>query len=164
MSDGEFFRSLLEVFKTKEVLTWTDQSGLSTTTFVLDGQTYSITIREDFSNSVSFYEVSFAIIEGCGEKSHAVTNFNKNQFKILGIVSNGIKEKIPNARVVYFVAKSGTSKNQIEYESRTRLYSRIAHKVAMELSMFEEIIPLEDETVFIIAKTQQLLNLVKGQV
>lgn len=160
-SEGEFFRTLLEVFKTKKDLTWNDQPGLFTTSFVLDQQAYSITIREDFSNGIFFYEVSFAIVNKDGEKSHSATNFNKNQFKILGIVSNGIREKIPNAKVVYFVAKSSTSTNDIEYNARTRLYSRIAHKVAMELSMFEEIVSLGDETVFIIAKTQQLVALAK---
>jgi len=163
-SEGEFFKILLEVFKTREHLVWTDQSGLSATTFVLDQQTYSITIREDGFNNIPFYEVSFAIINDTGEKSHSITNFNKNQFKILGIVSNGIKEKIPKAKIVYFVAKSSTSTNDIEYNARIRLYSRIAHKVAMELSMFEEIVSLGDETVFIIAKTQQLLTLAKQSV
>ena len=158
--EGEFFRTLLEVFKTKEDLAWQNQDGLMSTTFILDGQQYGIAIRDDHAHGVTFYEVAFTV-NSSNSSSHAATNFNKNQFKILGIVSNGIKEKIKGANLVYFTAKSYTSNSDIEYKSKVKLYSRIAHKVAVELSMFEEIVSLGDETVFIIAKTQQLLALAK---
>lgn len=170
-TDSEFFRILLEVFKTKENLVWDDQSGLSITSFVLGGQQYGITIREDSANGVTFYEVAFTA-NNPSSRSHSATNFNKNQFKILGIVSNGIKEKIDGADLIYFTAKLDTaklntdddSKNaniKAEYQSKVSLYSRIAHKIAVELSMYEGIVSLGDETVFVIAKTQQLLNSAK---
>jgi hypothetical protein len=155
-NEGEFFRGLLEVFKTKKDLTWANQSGLYTTSFILDSQQYGITIREDSADDITFYEVSFTADNTEG-RSHAATNFNKNQFKILGIVSNGIKEKIKDADLVYFTAKSYTSNSDIEYQSKVKLYSRLAHKMAVELNMYEEIKSLGDETVFILARSQPLL-------
>jgi len=157
ITEGEFFRALMEVFKTRQDLVWEDQGGLLTTKFILDEQEYGISIREDSFNGVIFYEISFTA-NNSESRTHAATNFNKNQFKILGIVSNGIKEKIIGANLVYFTAKAYTSNSDIEYKSKVKLYSRLAHKMAVELNMYETVKSLGDETVFIIAKSQQLLN------
>ena len=161
LHEDEFFRSLLEIFKSRKDLVWSDQAGLMTASFILDNQEYGITIRADEANGITFYEASFTA-NNSGSKSHAATNFNKNQFKILGIVSNAIKEKIKGADLVYFTAKSYTSNSDIEYQSKVKLYSRIAHKIAVELNMYEGIKSLGDETVFILAKSQFLLDNAKN--
>jgi len=158
MSDGgEFFRALLEVFKTKKVLTWVNQSGLHTAGFILDSQSYCITIRENIANDIATYEVSFAAPSSdC--RLRTASNFNKNQFKIIGIVSNGIKEKIKGANLVYFTENSYSSDSGIEYHSKMKMHSRLAHKMAIELDMYQGIKSSGDKTVFVLASSQQLLD------
>jgi hypothetical protein len=163
MSEGEFFRTLLEVFKTRQDLVWNNEGGLQTTTFSLDEQIYGNTIRVDEHNGIKFHEVAFTV-NNADSKSHGATNFNKNQFKILGIVSNGLKERLTGANLVYFTAKVYTSNSTDEYQSKVKLYSRLAHKMAVELGMYETVKSLGDETVFVIARTQQLLTTTKGAI
>lgn len=163
-SDGEFFRILMEIFNSNKDLEWhaVDQS-MFTSNFYIDEYQYGISIRGDSHNGINFWEVAFTAIDD-GRLSHQATGINKNQFKILGIVSNGVRNKIPNADVIYFTAKIATSGSETEYRSRVKLYSRIAHKIATELNLFEAVIRLGDETIFVIARTKLLIEMFKDNI
>ena len=163
MSDGDFFKALLEVFKTKEDLVWQLDGDSFVTTFRVKDNHYGITIRNDNHNGVDFYDVSFSFLDN-NTVSHGSTNFNTDQFKVLGIVSNSIKKQIPNARVILFSAKLGNSNNQSEYDKKVKLYSRMAHKLGIENSMLSSTIDLGDETVFVLTKTVDLMNMFKQNI
>ena len=150
-----------EVFQTKLDLSW-HPDGVNgwSTTFNVSDQEYGITIRHDDHNGQSFYDVSFHIVEN-GGISHAATNFGRDQFKILGVVTNGIKKQIPGAEIIYFAAKRGNSNSDGEYRNKAALYSRLARRLAVENNMVSSVQSTGDETVYVLAKTQQLLNQVK---
>ena len=162
-NEVNFFRNLMETFKTRQDLTWTDNNGFSQTKFIIDSQIYGISIIEDSINDITFYEVSFHNINS-GAISHSATAFNKNQFKILGIVSNAIKEKIPHAEVIYFASKRNSSNSTQEFENRKRLYHRLCHKMSRENNMIPIVVDLDDEVVYGLCKTQDLADKFKQNI
>jgi hypothetical protein len=163
-NNGDFFRALMEVFTTKQSLSWTRDYDSFVTNFEVDGNEYGITIRQDDFDGIIFYDVNFYLIKN-NSISHSSTNFDKNQFKILGIVVNGIQEKIPDAGLVYFAAKLGDSANRQEYDSKVKLYSRIVRKMSVGLNMMSSVIKVTgEETVFLLARDSNILERFKNSV
>lgn len=164
MTDNvNFFRNLMEIFTTRQNLVWNNNHGFLQAQFTLDDHSYGISIIEDSHDNVSFYDVSFHIINS-DAISHSATAFNKNQFKILGIVSNAIREKIPQAEVIYFSAKKETCNSEQEFENKKSLYHRLCHKIGRENNMNPIVVDVNNEIVYGLCKTQELANKFKQSI
>jgi hypothetical protein len=154
---------LTEVLKTKLDLQWTQDHELFTTEFSVNSHDYGISVVSDQVDGYAAVRVDFHFKNTQGRPQHETTNFNTDQYKVLGIVSNGIKSKFNNFDIIYFVAKLDSTRTDQEeslkeYNSRVQLYSRLIQKLSVENNMWPLRRDINGETIFAICSTKSALT------
>lgn len=151
--------ALSEVLKTRKDLSWTGDQHDQHCEFSIDDRTYGISASLESVHGFSFVRVDFHF-KSSGGIQHATTNFQKDSFKVLGIVSTGIAEKFNDADCIYFLAKSRLGAE--DYESRVKLYRRLLQKLSVEHDLIRHVEDLNGETVFALCKTDEVLKVLQG--
>jgi hypothetical protein len=153
---------LTEVLKTKLDLQWTQDHELFTTEFSVNDHEYGISVISDQVDEFTAIRVDFHFKNSEGRPQHQITSFNTDQYKVLGIVSNGIKSKFNNFDIIYFVAKldstrTDTEESLKEYNTRVQLYARLTQKLSVENNMWPLRRDINGETIFAICSTKNAL-------
>jgi hypothetical protein len=120
--------NLSEVFQTKFDLKWKSNNNEHRAKFDLDGYTYTLHIDEydiDLIKTYTMLDLGFSY-DTETNSSQDITNFNKNTSKILGIVSNGLHEKLKN--ISYDILVFGAHTKNHKVDSRMRIYEFLAKK------------------------------------
>lgn len=145
---------LIEVLKTRMDLEWQSEPGGELADFVIDEQEYRIVIAVENVEGLTFVRVDFSAKVADGYSLN-LTGYNRHQFKVLGIVSNGVKERFPDSDGYYFVAKR--SYDPEGYVSRVTAYRRIADRLRVEMQLSHHYEERQDETIFYLARTDAAL-------
>jgi hypothetical protein len=148
-----------EVLHSRADLDWLPEPGGFTTTFSIDGREYGISVQIEQHQDLSFLRVDFHFKSEQGPQ-HTRTGFSTDQFKVVGIVANGVKERFPTEDGYYFIAKRGV--NPEGYESRVKLYRRVVDRLRVELSLFSFAKDTPTETVFMLARNREALDIMKS--
>lgn len=139
MKVSEILTSLNEVYNTsRQNLEWITNGHIQFTTFDVDGEVFKLTIDQfDLSellnddNYSKTYEVSFSKETEDGSSNHQSngTAVSRKSLAVFSIIINAIKQKIPNAYLIFFSAKNGDD----VFESRKNLYQRLTHSLSKQL-------------------------------
>ena len=146
---------LFEIINTRLDLTWS-KGGEDHfyTDFELDGVNFHISAEINHIESLKFLEVYFFIKSDNGP-NFKLTNLGKNQFKILGIVGNAIKEKFKDFPIIIFSSKEETDTVE-DFERRTQFYQKLCSKIAREQSYYKKSGSYNKDKVFILYKDEKL--------
>ena len=142
---------LTEVFNTKLPLEWKHDVNEFYSEFSIGENRYGVSAIEEKVEHIRTIRVDFHI-KVDGKASHDATNFGEDSFKVLAIVSNGIKSKFLDYDIVYFLAKRTDTDNA--FDSRVKLYSRIVDKLRVENNRIGVKKELSNEFLFALCKTE----------
>jgi hypothetical protein len=124
---------LAEIANSRLNLTWSSHGESYATKFFVDKIQYGISADRTSFEGINALEVFFYSIRD-GKQDMSLLNLGNNEFKVIGIVGNAIKEQFNGEHVIWFSAKYGVDKNQVE--KRASLYSKLAAKFARENNYF----------------------------
>lgn len=150
---------LHEVLHTRLDLDWVSEPGGFTTSFSLGENSYGISVAIEQHEGLSFLRVDFHLRTEAGAQ-HARTGFNTDQFKVVGIVANGIKERFPTEDGYYFIAKKAADPEG--YESRVKLYRRVYDRLRVELYLLGHTEQTPTETIFMLARHHSALEVMRS--
>ena len=144
---------LNEIFNTKLILNWTFDVNEYYSEFVINEHKYGISVVEEEIENIKAIRIDFHFKNEDGTIEHNATNFGNDALKVLGIISNAIKEKFNHYEIIYFLAKK-TSTDK-EFSSRVKLYSRIIDKLKIELNMITIKHEFDNEYLFCLCKEEK---------
>jgi len=125
---------LAEIIETRRDLDW-DHQGISYgAKFELDGITYGISAERNKFEGMPALEVFFYIINSETERDMSLTHIGENQFKVIGIVANGIKEKFSDENIIWFSAKTDVDHDEVQ--RRFSFYEKLASRLGRANNMF----------------------------
>lgn len=150
---------LIEALETRRDLVWEQDGSDFLTHFCIEERCYGIVAQPETYQDLTFLRVDFHFKDET-EIVHARTGFNTDQFKVIGIVANGIKERFPSEDGYYFVAKRALDADG--YEGRKALYSRVMHRLRVELGLHHKTEEHPDETIFYLARGKKALDVLVG--
>jgi hypothetical protein len=140
MKVSEVLTSLQEVYNTsRQDLIWKTNGHVQSTTFDVDSEMFSLTLdRFDLSEIVNdkkyseTFEVTFSKMSenGLSLFQSDGSASTRKALSVFSIVINAIKDKIPQAQLIFFSAKKGDD----VFESRKALYQRLTHSLSKQLS------------------------------
>jgi len=152
----------VEALTSKRELSWRAEGDERIAEFNIDERWYTIVVRLDRLDRV--HDFTFARIDFMFGNEVKATDLHTVQFKVLGIVKNGvIDEFLSKVDGLFFVAKRAADPEH--YESRRSLYGRILSWARTEHSLIGRTLDETDETdetVFLLAKTDEVLKVMLG--
>ena len=150
---------LQEVLHTRLDLDWVSEPRGFTASFTLADNQYGISVAIEELDGLSFLRVDFHLRTEIGQQ-HTRTGFNRDQFKVVGIVANGIKERFPSEDGYYFVAKKAVDPEG--YESRVKLYRRVVDRLRVELGLLAHVEETPTETAFMLARSKKAEEIMRS--
>ena len=127
--------NILEMFNSVADITWTAQGHQNRGYFKLDNVTYAIHIDEYDaplpSKTLTIVDVGFSVeqIDGTNmDSSQKPTNLNSHTSKILGVVLNGVTDKLKTMQ--YDVILLGAHDKNHKVRTRMQIYSTMANRYA----------------------------------
>lgn len=124
--------------------------------FSIEGRPYKITVRIEVVSDRKICRVDFS-----GSDSIVATDLHKDQFKVLGIVKNGVVERFGDSDGFYFVAKKNA--DPVHYDSKKKLYGRLRSWLAAERNLLSKAEERPDETIFYLAQSKEAMALMIGE-
>jgi hypothetical protein len=138
---------LFEIGDTRLDMKWTTSGNEHHTSFMFAGEKYFISAVHDKFDGIPAVEVYFSISKD-GRPSLEMTNLFKNEFQIISIVSNAIREKFNNEDVIWFSAKYAADKEKTEH--RAQAYSKISSRIARADGYFKVSGKIGNDHIFIL--------------
>jgi hypothetical protein len=146
-----------ETLDSRQDLDWANEGGGTwSTTFDIKDRRYGITVLEEHHDGMKIAGVNFTI-----NGDVKASDLHTDQFKVLGIVKNGVMERFGDCDGFYFVAKKAA--DQEHYESRVKLYSRLRFWAAAEHSLIGRGVENANETISYLARNKQVLAVMTGE-
>lgn len=149
-----------EALSTRMDLVWTQEEGGFAASFQIEERQYGISVQVEVEGGLELLRTDFhALVDG--KVSHALTGFQEDRFKVVGIVTNGIEDQFPGKDGYYFVAKKAVDPEG--YESRVKTYRRIMDRLRIELGLHHTIESNPDNTIFYLASTVEAMHVMTGR-
>lgn len=147
--------NLIEIYNTRQDLTWETQGDEHTAEFEVEGVRYGITVTTENSGELHFGRVDFHVKEPGGKLRFNASEAAPTAYAVLGTVANGVAERFGDLDGVYFVAKKALYPS--EYEQRVRLYGKIAHRLHIKLQLGLSFITRPDESITLLTRNDAAL-------
>jgi|SRR5579859_95929 len=148
--------NLSEIFNSRADVDWTSGFGK----FTLDNVTYGISAVKDSLGDISGLEIFFYTVDDKHRKME-LTKLDQNQFKVIGIVKNAIKQKFPGEEVIWFVAKHGIDGEDIT--RRSHFYGMLLSRLSRELNYLQISGMFGTDHVYVLFKDHSLLSAIASK-
>lgn len=147
---------VMEALTSRRDLDWADEGhDVFSTSFNIEDRPYQIVSRLEHEDSMTFCRTDFT-----AAGLVTATDLHTDRFPVLGIVTNGIKERFLGLDGYYFIAKKAADPEH--YHSRCKLYTRIQAWMSAELNLLHHIEETPSETIFYLARDAERLAVMTG--